>query len=119
MWMILQQPKPEDFVLATGKTHSVRELLEVAFGVAGLDWQEHVECDPKLIRPAEVDFLCGDATKAREMLGWQPQVRFEELIKMMVEADIEAVQRAKNNLAIAAPDGDERAASQQGLFKRA
>jgi GDPmannose 4,6-dehydratase len=105
--------------LATGKTHSVRELLEVAFGVAGLNWQEHVQCDPKLIRPAEVDFLCGDATKARETLGWQPQVRFEELIKMMVEADIEAVQRAKNNLAIAASDSDQRAAAQKGLVKRA
>ncbi|MGB8985192.1 MAG: GDP-mannose 4,6-dehydratase [Candidatus Sulfotelmatobacter sp.] len=119
MWMILQQPKPEDFVLATGKTHSVRELLEVAFGVAGLDWQEHVQCDPKLIRPAEMDFLCGDATKAREMLGWQPQVRFEELIKMMVEADIDAVQTAKNNLAAAASDGEECAVAQQGLVKRA
>src|SRR5882724_4138110 len=69
MWMMLQQREPEDFVLATGKTHSVRELLEVAFGAVGLDWQKHVEIDPKLIRPAEVDVLCGDATKAREKLG--------------------------------------------------
>jgi GDPmannose 4,6-dehydratase len=119
MWMILQQPEPEDFVLATGKTHSIRELLEVAFGVAGLDWQEYVEVDPKFIRPAEVDFLCGDATKARERLGWQPQVNFEELIKMMVEADLQAVQKGTNNFATAASDGEERAVSYQGLFKRA
>ncbi len=93
MWMILQHPKPEDFVLATGKPHSVRELLEVAFKAAGLNWQDYVEIDPKLIRPAEVDLLCGDATKAREILGWVPEVRFEELIKMMVEADLELVRR--------------------------
>ncbi len=99
MWMILQQPEPDDFVLATGKTHSIRELLEAAFGAVGLDWQKYVEIDPKLIRPAEVDVLCGDATKAREKLGWQPEVGFEELIKMMVEADLEAVQRAENALA--------------------
>ncbi len=95
MWMILQHPKPEDFVLATGKPHSVRELLEVAFKAAGLNWQDYVEIDPKLIRPAEVDFLCGDATKAREILGWVPEVRFEELIKMMVEADLELVRRTE------------------------
>jgi len=99
MWMMLQQPEPDDFVLATGKTHSIRELLEVAFGAVGLDWQEHVEVDPKLIRPAEVDVLCGDATKAREKLGWEPEVGFEKLIKMMVEADLDAVQKGDNNLA--------------------
>jgi GDPmannose 4,6-dehydratase len=91
MWMILQQPEPDDYVLATGKTHSVRDLLEAAFGAVGLNWQEYVEIDPKLIRPAEVDILRGDATKAREKLGWEPQVSFEELIKMMVEADLKAV----------------------------
>jgi GDPmannose 4,6-dehydratase len=96
MWMILQQPEPDDFVLATGKTHSIRELLEVAFDAVGLDWQKHVEIDPKLIRPAEVDHLCGDATKAREKLGWQPEVGFEELIKMMVEADLVQVQKLQN-----------------------
>jgi GDPmannose 4,6-dehydratase len=99
MWMMLQQPEPDDFVLATGKTHSIRELLEVAFGAVGLDWQEHVEVDPKLIRPAEVDVLCGDATKAREKLGWEPEVGFEKLIKMMVEADLDAVQKGDNNVA--------------------
>jgi GDPmannose 4,6-dehydratase len=102
MWMMLQQPEPEDFVLATGKTHSIRELLEAAFGAVGLDWEEYVEIDPKLIRPAEVEFLCGDATKAREKLGWEPQVGFEELIKMMVEADLEAVQKAENGIAFVA-----------------
>jgi GDPmannose 4,6-dehydratase len=99
MWLILQQPEPEDFVLATGKTHSIRELLDAAFGAVGLDWEKYVEIDPKLIRPAEVDVLCGDATKAREKLGWEPEVGFAELIKMMVEADLEAVQRAENSLA--------------------
>jgi GDPmannose 4,6-dehydratase len=97
MWMILQQPQPEDFVLATGETHSVREVLEVAFGAAGLNWKEYVEIDPKLIRPAEVDYLCGDATKARTKLGWEPNVSFEELIRMMVEADLEIVQRVTEN----------------------
>src|SRR6266403_5087406 len=102
MWTMLQQPKPEDFVLATGKTHSIRELLAAAFGAVGLDWKEHVEIDPKLIRPAEVEFLCGDATKAREKLGWQPEVTFEELIRMMVESDLEAVQRTEARYATAA-----------------
>jgi GDPmannose 4,6-dehydratase len=99
MWMILQQPVAEDFVLATGKTHNIRELLEAAFGAVGLDWEKHVEIDPKLIRPAEVDCLCGDATKARERLGWEPKITFEQLIKTMVEADLEAVQRAESTLA--------------------
>jgi GDPmannose 4,6-dehydratase len=102
MWMMLQQPEPDDYVLATGKTHSVRDLLEVAFGAVGLDWEEYIEIDPKLIRPAEVDVLCGDATKAREKLGWEPEVSFEELIKMMVKADLEAVQRADKGYAPAA-----------------
>jgi GDPmannose 4,6-dehydratase len=96
MWLMLQQPGPDDYVLATGTTHSVRELVEVAFATVGLDWKEYVEMDPRLIRPAEVDFLCGDATKAKEKLGWEPEVGFEELIKLMVEADLEAVQRAEH-----------------------
>ncbi len=102
MWMMLQQPEPEDYVLATGKTHSIRELLAAAFGAVGLDWEEHVEIDPKLMRPAEVDCLRGDASKLREKLGWEPQVGFEELIKMMVEADLEVVQKAENGIAFAA-----------------
>lgn len=92
MRMMLQQSEPGDYVLATGKTHSVRELLEVAFAAAGLNWQDYVEVDPKLIRPAEVDYLCGDATKAMATLEWKPEVTFEELIKMMVEADMEIVE---------------------------
>jgi GDPmannose 4,6-dehydratase len=95
MWLMLQQPEPEDYVLATGRTHSVRDMLEVAFAAVGLDWQKFVETDPKLIRPAEVDTLCGDATKARTKLGWVPEVSFEELIKMMVEADVKLVQRTE------------------------
>jgi GDPmannose 4,6-dehydratase len=93
MWMMLQQPQPDDYVLATGEMHSVRQLLETAFNVVGLDWEQYVEVDPKFMRPAEVDFLCGDASKAREKLGWQPQVTFEELIKMMVEADLETMRK--------------------------
>jgi GDPmannose 4,6-dehydratase len=101
MWLILQQADPEDFVLATGKTHSVRELLEAAFGAVGLDWEKHVEIDAKFIRPSEVDFLCGDATKAREKLGWEPKVKFEELVKMMVEADLKLLKRTMVENAVA------------------
>jgi GDPmannose 4,6-dehydratase len=92
MWMMLQQPKPEDFVIATGKTHSVQELLKTAFSAVGLDWQEHVEIDPKLIRPAEVDHLCGDSAKAQRRLGWEPTKDFFQLIEMMVAADLKIVQ---------------------------
>ncbi len=89
---MLQQPVAEDYLFATGETHSVRELLEVAFSAAGLDWQKYVEIDPKLIRPAEVDHLCGDFAKAREKLGWKPSVGFKQLIEMMVKADLKVVQ---------------------------
>lgn len=102
MWMMLQQLEPDDYVLATGETHSIRELLELAFGHVGLDWQEYVEIDPKFLRPAEVELLCGDATKAREKLGWVPKVGFKQLIKMMVEADLEMVRAAANGIAYAA-----------------
>lgn len=98
MWMILQQAAPEDFVLATGITHSIRELLEIAFGSVDLNWQQYVEVDPKFLRPAEVDLLCGDPTKAREKLGWQPRVTFEELVRMMVEADLESLQKGNGGL---------------------
>jgi GDPmannose 4,6-dehydratase len=91
MWLMLQQPQPEDFVIATGETHSVQELLETAFSFAGLDWKKYVEIDPKLVRPAEVDCLCGDASKARKILGWRPEVNFQQLIKMMVESDLAAL----------------------------
>jgi GDPmannose 4,6-dehydratase len=93
MWLMLQQDEPDDYVIATGKTHSVRELCEVAFGHLGLDYQDYVISDPKFYRPAEVDQLVGDARKARKVLGWEPRVSFEELIRMMVDADLEALQK--------------------------
>lgn len=88
MWLMLQQDTPDDYVVATGETHSVRELCELAFAAAGLDWQEHVVVDPRFLRPAEVDLLVGDATKAQETLGWQRDVDFSRLVEMMVEADL-------------------------------
>ncbi len=91
MWMMLQQDEPDDYVIASGQTHSVQELVEVAFGHAGLDWKDHIRVDPRFVRPAEVDLLIGDPTKAREKLGWQPRVTFEELIQMMVDSDLELV----------------------------
>jgi GDPmannose 4,6-dehydratase len=93
MWLMLQQPTPDDFVIATGETHSVRELCEIAFARAGLDWREHVKVDETHVRPAEVDCLIGDATKARTILGWQQKVSFRELVEMMVDADVTARQR--------------------------
>jgi GDPmannose 4,6-dehydratase len=94
MWMMLQQERADDYVIATGISHSVRDLVEVAFGHVGLDWRQHVRLDPKLIRPAEVEHLIGDSTKARAQLGWQPQVDFTGLITMMVDADLERVASA-------------------------
>ncbi|CAN5367735.1 GDP-mannose 4,6-dehydratase [soil metagenome] len=87
MWLMLQQDKADDYVIATGESHSVRELLDVAFGTLGLDWKPYVEIDPRYFRPTEVDHLHGDASKAREQLGWKPKVAFKELIEMMVRAD--------------------------------
>lgn len=87
MWLMLQRDVPDDFVIATGETHSVREFLEEAFGYVGLDWEKHVEIDPRYYRPAEVDLLVGDASKAARVLGWQPKVRFHELVRLMVDAD--------------------------------
>jgi GDPmannose 4,6-dehydratase len=86
-WRMLQQDEPDDYLLATGETHSVRDCLDEAFGYAGLEWQEHVVEDPRYVRPAEVDLLIGDYSKAKERLGWEPTVRFRELIRMMVDAD--------------------------------
>ncbi|MGH7410525.1 MAG: GDP-mannose 4,6-dehydratase [Candidatus Methylomirabilis sp.] len=88
MWLMLQQEAPDDYVIATGETHSVQELVEAAFGRAGLDWRQHVVEDPELRRPAEVDLLQGDYSKAKRALGWQPKVGFRELIDMMVDADL-------------------------------
>ncbi len=91
MWRMLQQPSPEDFVIGTGTAHSVRDLCQVAFAHAGLDWQKFVTVDPALVRPAEVEHLLADPAKARRVLGWQPAVSFEQLVKMMVDADLERV----------------------------
>ena len=93
MWLMLQQDEPDDFVIATGIKHSVREVIEIAFARAGLNAEDHVEIDPAFFRPAEVRTLCGDASKARAELGWQPEVGFEELIRMMVDADLDLVER--------------------------
>ncbi len=88
MWLMQQQEEPEDFVISTGKTHSIEELVEIAFAHAGLEWKDYVVIDPKFVRPAEVDLLMGDSSKARDKLKWQPKVKFEELIRMMVGFDI-------------------------------
>jgi len=89
MWLMLQQDEPDDYVVATGETHSVQELVEIAFRHVGLDWRDHVVVDEKYVRPAEVDLLIGDASKAREKLGWRQEVSFEELVRMMVDSDLE------------------------------
>ncbi len=93
MWRMLQQDKPDDYVIATGQTHTVEEFVETAFGHAGLDWKKYVIIDPKFIRPAEVDLLLGDPSKAAEKLDWRPKVSFRELVKMMVDSDIKALKR--------------------------
>jgi GDPmannose 4,6-dehydratase len=93
MWLMLQQEQPDDYVIATGETHSVKEFLEVAFDHAGLDWKQHVEIDPRYYRPAEVDLLIGDSSKARKKLGWEPKTKFVELTRLMVDADIELLRR--------------------------
>ncbi len=95
MWMMLQHDTADDFVLATGESHSVREFTELAFAVADLDWQDFVEFDPRYLRPSEVDHLEGDSSKARTSLGWVPQVNFDELTRMMVESDLELANREK------------------------
>lgn len=98
MWLMLQQDEARDYVVATGLTHSVRKLVEVAFAHVGLDYQEHVEIDPALLRPAEVHHLLGDAAKARRELGWQPKVSFEELVAMMVDADLALIRKQSATL---------------------
>jgi GDPmannose 4,6-dehydratase len=94
MWLMLQQPTPDDYVVATGETHSVQKLVELAFGAADLDWTKYVVIDPALVRPAEVDLLIGDPAKAKRVLGWEPQVSFEQLVTMMVKADLERLKHA-------------------------
>lgn len=88
MWLMMQQDQPDDFVIATGETHSVREFLEEAFSYAGLDWKDYVEIDPKYCRPAEVNLLVGDAGKAKQKLGWEPKIKFKDLVRLMVDADM-------------------------------
>lgn len=95
MWLMLQQDSPDDYVIATGETHSVREFLEEAFGYAGVDWNGHVETDPRYFRPLEVEFLQGDASKARKKLKWEPKVKFKDLVKIMVDADIKNLEEMK------------------------
>ena len=89
MWLMLQVDKPDDYVVATGEAHSVREFVELAFSEVGLDWEKYVKVDKKFFRPAEVEYLIGDSSKAKQVFGWEPKVKFEELVKMMVKADVE------------------------------
>jgi GDPmannose 4,6-dehydratase len=93
MWLMLQQDQPDDYVIATGETHTVREFLEIAFSHAGLDWRKHVEIDPRYFRPAEVDLLIGDYSKAKRKLGWEPKTKFADLARLMVDADIELLRK--------------------------
>ena len=93
MWLMLQQERPDDYVIATGETHSVKEFVEATFGLLGLDWQKHVELDPRYLRPTEVDLLLGDYSKAKRDLKWQPKVNFKDLVRLMVEADLELAKR--------------------------
>jgi GDPmannose 4,6-dehydratase len=94
MWMMLQQDQPDDYVVSTGETHSVRELCQLAFAAADLDWEEHVVLDERFLRPAEVDLLVGDPEKAHKVLGWHREVDFPGLVTMMVEADMELIRRS-------------------------
>jgi GDPmannose 4,6-dehydratase len=94
MWLMLQQEEPDDYVIATGETHTIREVLDLAFGYLNLDWKQFVKIDPRYYRPTEVDLLIGDAKKAKKKLGWEPKVTFNELVTMMVKSDLE-VERIK------------------------
>ena len=92
MWLMLQQDHPNDYVIATGETHSVQEFLDEAFGYLDLDWRRYIAIDPRYYRPTEVDILCGDASYAKKKLGWEPKVLFKELVRMMVDADLKSEQ---------------------------
>jgi GDPmannose 4,6-dehydratase len=100
MWLMLQQDRAADYVISTGESHSVRELVEIAFGHVGLDWQTCVRLDPKFLRPAEVDLLVGDSSKARKSLGWEPVVDFTSLVRMMVDADLARLSRVPGTAGI-------------------
>lgn len=93
MWLMLQQPKPNDYVIATGETHTVLEFVEAAFGYAGMNWRKYIKIDPRLRRPSEVDLLLGDSSKARRKLGWKPKTRFKDLVRIMVDADMELAKK--------------------------
>ncbi|MBV8771605.1 MAG: GDP-mannose 4,6-dehydratase [Deltaproteobacteria bacterium] len=93
MWLMMQQPQPDDYIIATGEHHSVQEFLDIAFGRLGLDWRTYVEADERFLRPAEVDLLMGDASKSRRILGWQPKVNFSQLVGLMIDADLELAER--------------------------
>jgi GDPmannose 4,6-dehydratase len=97
MWLMLQQDKPEDFVISTNETHTVKEFVQLAFGFADLDWEKYVKIDPRFHRPAEVDLLIGDAAKAKKVLGWEPKTSFKQLVKMMMDADLKLVEQQKRN----------------------
>ncbi len=112
MWRMLQHDKPDDYVVATGHAFSVREFLEESFGYAGLDWNKHVKIDKKYFRPAEVDFLQGDPSKARRVLDWEPKVAFKDLVRMMVDADHELARQEKT-LAAAGHDTSGRRRSHE------
>ncbi|MBW4499001.1 MAG: GDP-mannose 4,6-dehydratase [Scytonema hyalinum WJT4-NPBG1] len=111
MWLMLQQDEPDDYVVATGETHSVREFLEIAFGYVNLQWENYVEFDERYLRPAEVELLIGDASKAKRKLGWEPTVTFEDLVKLMVEADLQA-------LGLTSPNGNEHSIVQDNVITR-
>jgi len=96
MWLMLQQDKPDDYVIATNETHSVRDFLEAAFGRVNMDWNKHVELDPRYCRPAEVDLLIGDYSKAKRELGWEPKTKFADLVKLMVDADVELLRKHRS-----------------------
>lgn len=98
MWLMLQQDKPDDYVIATNETHTIKEFLEEAFKHAGLDWEDYVEIDSRYFRPAEVDLLIGDYAKAKKVLGWEPKTKFKELVKIMVDADIEALSKKQSGI---------------------
>jgi len=98
MWLMLQQDSPDDYVVATGESQSVRDFLDLAASFAGIKWKGYVETDPRYLRPTEVDFLQGDATKARQTLGWKPEISFEELVRSMVESDVELARQEQTLL---------------------
>ncbi|MCL7413174.1 MAG: GDP-mannose 4,6-dehydratase [ANME-2 cluster archaeon] len=106
MWLMLQQEKPDDYVIATGETHSVKEFLDEAFNYAGLDWHEYVEIDPRYLRPTEVDVLIGVPDKAKQKLGWEPKIGFKELVRLMVDADLEKEELRQNGYANHKRDGN-------------